>query len=72
MIHWNGVVVGTMIFFIIVLVLVMVLLFAKSRLVASGEVTITINGGKKVIRANSGKSLLSTLNEGGVHLSSAC
>ena len=72
MIHWNGVVVGTMIFFIIVLVLVIVLLFAKSRLVASGEVTITINGGKKVIRANSGKSLLSTLNEGGVHLSSAC
>ena len=72
MIHWNGVVVAALIFFVIVLVLVIILLFAKRWLVSSGEVTITINGGKKIIKANSGKSLLSTLNEGGVHLSSAC
>ena len=72
MIHWDSVVVASLIFFVIVLVLVFILLLAKSRLVASGDVTITINGGKKVIHASSGKSLLTTLNEGGVHLSSAC
>lgn len=72
MVHWDSVVVASLIFFVIVLVLVFILLFAKSRLVASGEVTISINGGKKIIRAEGGKSLLSTLNEGGVHLSSAC
>ena len=72
MIHWNGIVVAAMIFFIIVLVLVIILLFAKRFLVASGEVTISINNGTKIIHANSGKSLLATLNEGGVHLSSAC
>ena len=71
-IHWNGVVVASLIFFVIVLVLVFVLLIAKSYLVSTGEVTITINGGKKIIKAASGKSLLSTLNDGGVHLSSAC
>ena len=72
MIHWNSVVVAAIIFFVIVLVLVVVLLVAKRWLVASGEVLITINGGKKEIHAHSGKSLLTTLSEGGVHLSSAC
>ena len=72
MIHWNGVVVASLIFLSIALVLVIILLLAKRFLVASGEVTISINGGKKIIHALSGKSLLSTLNEGGVHLSSAC
>ncbi len=72
MIHWNSVVVAALIFFVIVLVLVVVLLLAKSWLVASGEVTISINDGKKDVRAASGKSLLATLADGGVHLSSAC
>lgn len=72
MIHWNSVIVAALIFFVIVLVLVVVLLLAKNWLVASGEVTISINGGKKNVKAASGKSLLSTLADGGVHLSSAC
>jgi len=72
MIHWNSVIVAALIFFVIVLVLVVVLLFAKSWLVESGEVNISINGGKKNVKAPSGKSLLATLADGGVHLSSAC
>ena len=72
MIHWNSVVVAALIFFAIVLVLVVVLLLAKKWLVASGEVNISINDGKKNVRAASGKSLLATLADGGVHLSSAC
>ncbi|WP_420813854.1 NADH:ubiquinone reductase (Na(+)-transporting) subunit F [Lepagella muris] len=70
--HWNSVIVAALIFFVIVLVLVMILLTAKRFLVASGEVTININDGKKTVNAASGKSLLATLADGGVHLSSAC
>ena len=72
MIQWNSVIAAAMIFLVIVLVLVVVLLLAKNWLVASGEVDIDINGGKKDVKAPSGKSLLATLADGGVHLSSAC
>ncbi len=72
MIAWNTVLVAALTFFIIVLVLVIVLLIAKKLLVASGDVTITINGGRKTVEAQSGKSLLATLADGGVHLTSAC
>lgn len=72
MIQWNNVVAASLIFLIIVLVLVVVLLVAKRWLVNSGEVTISINDGKKMIHAAGGKSLLATLGENGVHLSSAC
>ncbi len=72
MIQWNNVVAASLIFLIIVLVLVIVLLVAKRWLVNSGEVAIYINEGKKMIHAEGGKSLLATLGENGVHLSSAC
>ena len=72
MVHWNGVVVAALIFLSIVLVLVIILLLAKKWLVAGGDVMITINGGKKELPAQAGKTLLATLAEGGVHLSSAC
>ena len=72
MIQWNNVIAASLIFLAIVLVLVVVLLVAKKWLVNSGEVSISINGGKKMIRAAGGKSLLTTLGENGVHLSSAC
>jgi len=55
-----------------VLVLTIVLLLAKSWLVNSGEVSISINDGSKTLHAAAGKSLLATLNDNGVHLSSAC
>lgn len=72
MIQWNNVAAASLIFLVIVLVLVIVLLVAKHLLVNSGEVAISINDGKKMIHAQGGKSLLATLGENGVHLSSAC
>lgn len=71
-VEWNKVLVAALIFFVIVLVLVVILLVAKRYLVSSGEVVIDINDGKKTVKAQSGKSLLATLADGGVHLSSAC
>lgn len=72
MIEWHSVIAAALIFLVMVLVLVAVLLIAKSRLVKSGDVTISINNGQKALIAKSGKSLLMTLNDAGVHLSSAC
>ncbi len=71
-IQWNNVIAAALIFLIITLVLVVILLLAKSWLVKSGEVAISINDGAKMLHTESGKSLLATLGENGVHLSSAC
>jgi len=62
---------GVCIFLIITLVLVCMLLIAKKYLVHSGQVTITINGDTQ-IKADSGKSLLSTFADHNIFLSSAC
>ena len=59
------------VFWAIIFVLVVVLLVAKKYLLPSGKVTVTING-KKKLSVNQGASLLSTLSENGVYLSSAC
>ena len=72
MIVWHNVIAAALIFLVIVLVLVAVLLLAKAWLVKSGDVTISINNGQKALVTKSGKSLLMTLNDAGVHLSSAC
>lgn len=69
---WSNVMVASLIFLVIVLVLTVILLLAKSWLVNSGEVAISINDGSKLLHAPAGKSLLATLNDNGVHLSSAC
>ena len=71
-IEWNNVWAAAIIFLVIVIVLVVVLLLAKSWLVKSGEVASSINDGAKLLHAQSGKTLLATLGENGVHLSSAC
>lgn len=59
------------VFLITILVLVVMLLIAKKYLSPSGKVSITINGDKK-IEVEQGGSLLSTLNDNSIHLSSAC
>lgn len=59
------------VFLVVILLLVVVLLVAKFYLISSGKVKITING-EKELEVNSGASLLSTLSENGVYLSSAC
>lgn len=69
---WHSLFAAAIIFLVIVLVLVAVLLSAKKFLVNSGEVAISINGGKKLIHTPAGKTLLATLADNGVHLSSAC
>ena len=48
-------------FLVITLALVGLLLFAKAKLTTSGDVTIDINGGEKVLIAESGGTLLSTV-----------
>jgi Na+-transporting NADH:ubiquinone oxidoreductase subunit F len=55
----------------IVLALVCIILFARSRLVSSGNVTIEING-EKTITVPAGDKLLNTLSGQGVFLASAC
>ncbi len=59
-------------FLVITLVLVALLLFAKAKLTSSGDVTIDINNGEKIITAESGGTLLSTLANNKVFLPSAC
>jgi len=71
-INWATLTASSLIFLLIVIILVTVLLIAKKFLVSSGEVEIDINGGGKVVKAESGKTLLMTLSDCGVHLSSAC
>ncbi len=62
---------GVGMFTAIVLALVMVILFARTRLVASGDVHIEING-EKTITVPAGGKLLQTLSENEIFLASAC
>ena len=59
-------------FLVLTLLLVIVLLVAKHYLVPSGNVKININNGTKELDVASGNTLLNTLHENGVMLSSAC
>lgn len=60
-----------MVFLLVILLLVIVLIVAKRYLVASGDVTITINGEKQVV-APAGSTLLNTLSTQSIFLPSAC
>ena len=62
---------GVLMFTLVVLALVLVILFAKSQLVASGNVKIEINE-QKTITVPAGGKLLSALADAGVFVSSAC
>ena len=65
---YTTILIAVIIFLVVVLVLVAVLLFAKSKLLPSGIVKISINNGKKELMVNPGSSLLSTLGDNGVFL----
>ena len=67
----NFIIASIGVFLAIILILVAILLVSKRYLTPSGEVTLTLNG-KKKISVEQGSSLLSTLSEHGVYLSSAC
>ena len=59
------------VFLVIILLLVVILLVAKKYLSPSGNVNIQING-DKTISVGQGSSLMTTLNENGIFLPSAC
>ncbi|MFT6899702.1 MAG: Na+-transporting NADH:ubiquinone oxidoreductase subunit F, partial [Paraglaciecola sp.] len=60
-------------FIAIVLALVLIIMFAKTKLVPEGEVTISINGDpNKAIIAQPGDKLLGALANSGIFVSSAC
>lgn len=58
-------------FTVVIAVLVLILLFAQSKLVQSGDVTISING-EKDVTVPAGSTLLSTLSNETIFLPSAC
>ena len=62
---------GVSMFTVIVLVLVAIILAARSALVSSGDVSIEING-EKVITVPAGGKLLQTLSQANLFLPSAC
>ncbi len=62
---------GTVVFLLITMILVGALLYAKTKLVPSGNVKLTVNG-EKVVETPMGGTLLSSLQSGGIFLSSAC
>jgi len=65
------IVLGVGMFTIIVLSLVVVILFARARMVSSGNVNIEING-KKTLSVAAGDKLLQTLAANDIFLASAC
>ncbi len=66
------IIVAIIAFLAITLALVAVLLWAKAKLTTSGEVTVDINDGERVLAVESGGTLLQTLSANEVYLPSAC
>ncbi|PWQ97196.1 NADH:ubiquinone reductase (Na(+)-transporting) subunit F [Leucothrix pacifica] len=62
---------GIVLFTLIVIALVYIILFARSKLVPDGDVTLRING-EKEIKVPVGGKLLGTLSENGLFVASAC
>ncbi|NRA42900.1 MAG: NADH:ubiquinone reductase (Na(+)-transporting) subunit F [Pseudomonadales bacterium] len=64
---------GVAMFTVVVMTLVFIILFARSLMVSSGNVTIEINGDpEKTLSVPAGGKLLTTLADQGIFLSSAC
>ncbi|KEY60644.1 NADH:ubiquinone reductase (Na(+)-transporting) subunit F [Serratia sp. DD3] len=67
------IILGVFMFTGIVMVLALLILFAKSKLVNTGDITIEVNGDKdKSFTAPAGDKLLNMLSSQGVFVSSAC
>jgi Na+-transporting NADH:ubiquinone oxidoreductase subunit F len=73
MVDFGTIIGGVLLFTVVVMALVGVILFARSRLVSAGEVQIEINGDpERSITVPAGGKLLNTLADAGIYLSSAC
>ena len=68
----NTIISAIAVILIVTLVLVALLLVVKAYITPKGKVSIDINDGRKVIEVTPGSSLLSTLAEQKIYLSSAC
>lgn len=68
----NTIIASIAVILLVTLILVVLLLVVKARITPKGKVTIDINDGKKVIEVNPGGTLLGTLAENKIYLSSAC
>ncbi|WP_299015933.1 NADH:ubiquinone reductase (Na(+)-transporting) subunit F [uncultured Photobacterium sp.] len=67
------IILGVVMFTLIILALVLVILFAKSKLVPSGDITISVNNDpEKAITSAAGGKLLGALSASGIFVSSAC
>ncbi len=66
------IVLGVGMFTAVVLMLVTVILFARSKLVATGNISININEGERKLNVPAGGKLLTTLADEKIFLSSAC
>ena len=67
-----SIIIAIVVFLGLTLLLVAVLLFAKAKLIPSGDVTIDINGGEKTFVTGQGSTLLTSLSNQGIFLPSAC
>ena len=73
MLDTGTIVAGVTMFTGVVMALVVVILFARSRLVSTGEVAIEINDDpERALHVAAGGKLLTTLADAGIFLSSAC
>ncbi|MEX0617710.1 MAG: 2Fe-2S iron-sulfur cluster-binding protein, partial [Pseudohongiellaceae bacterium] len=73
MIDFITIIGGVVMFTVVVMLLVAIILAARTKLVSSGNVRIEINGDpEKSIDASAGGKLLNTLADAGIFLSSAC
>ncbi|AWB68014.1 NADH:ubiquinone reductase (Na(+)-transporting) subunit F [Saccharobesus litoralis] len=67
------IILGVSMFTAIVLALVLIIVFAKSKLVSSGDITISINGDpEKSVTVPAGGKLLNVLADQGIFIPSAC
>ena len=67
------IILGVVMFTVVVIGLVAVILAARSKLVSSGDVTITINDNPdQSIQVPAGSKLMNTLADAGIYLPSAC
>ncbi|MCH5378282.1 MAG: 2Fe-2S iron-sulfur cluster-binding protein, partial [Planctomycetes bacterium] len=65
------IILGVAMFTIIVLALVVLILVARSRLVATGDIQVLVNE-QKTLTVPAGGKLLNALSDAGIFVSSAC
>jgi Na+-transporting NADH:ubiquinone oxidoreductase subunit F len=71
-IDYTAIPISIVIFLVVIMCLVAILLYAKTKLTPQGEVQVNINDGEKDLTVDPGSSLLSTLGNNKIFLPSAC